>query len=215
MDELRSFFGFGTSGPISFSQLQGITAGISTSGPIGFNAFYGKRNLNITSSTLAANLGTVGMSPWGGTWTDPSAQWLWRPGANYMLEDSTRVLFQINYTNTTNANMSGTIYYTADNFVYASHNKVAINGGAVFTGASIGGVWSNLQTATVTLLPGKNLFEFVGYNDATNGANPAGMVFFLIVNSTVVMRSDNVNTLLANSSRTYIGGTSTGAITIT
>lgn len=209
MDELRSHWGLGN-GLVTASNLLGITAGIAVTGPMELRSFYGKRNLNITSTTLATNIGAGGMAPWGGSFSDPSAQWLWRD-ANYLSADALYTLFQINYTNRTTSDQSGTLYYLGDNYTYASHNKVALNGGSTYTGGLPN--WSTPASAAVTIPPGKNLFEFVVRNEGAG--NPAGLIFFMSVGGSWVMRSDNVNTLLPNCTRTYVGGTSASVISIT
>lgn len=209
MGELRDYFSLGT-GVISASNLRGITSGIAFTGQLGLGSFYGKRNLNITSTTMAFNIGTAGIAPWNGSFADPAAQWLW-VDSNWG-QKNTNVnynLFQINYTNATDSNITGTLYYNGDNLTYASHNKLALNGGAIYTGGSPN--WSTMTSSAVTILPGKNLFEFVVRN-LTVGY--AGLIFFLNANGSNILRSDNVNALLSNCSRTYVGGSSGNPISI-
>jgi hypothetical protein len=112
---MRSYFGLG-GGIISASQLRGVTAGISTLGSMNVSSFYGKRNLEITSTTLATNVAAGGGGPWGGAFIDTAAHWVWRPGQDYQVADNLYSLFQIHYVNTTEANITVTLHYTQGNF---------------------------------------------------------------------------------------------------
>lgn len=198
---------FGLSGTQSLGNLYGITAGVSSIGSIDLNTFYSKRNFNITSSTLANDLGAYNMAPWRGTHADTSARFMWNTAGAAGSANADYVLYQITYNNTSGANMSATFYALADNVMRAYLNKsLILNDFSPQT-------WSSVCTVNCTLLQGKNLFEIVAWN--TGSANPAGLIFYVSSGGTYIMRSDNFSaTPLANSSKTYVAQFGSANITV-
>lgn len=161
----------------------------------------------ITSTTLAYTIDTASSEPiWGVPTPDPNTRWMWRDAA-WNPSDGLYSHFQVSYTNTTGSNISATLYYLADNYIKVSCNKVLL------TGYVAGGTpnWATPFSSSITLVPGRNIIEFVAYNIG----GPGAMMYCVQVGGTTIMRSDNVGILFPNSSRLYVAGASGSDITIT
>lgn len=198
---------FGLSGAKSMNDLYGLSAGVNVSGSIDFNTFYSKRNINITSSTLANDLGAYNMGPWSGSHADTAARFIWNTAGAQSSANGDYILFQITYNNTSGANKSATFYALADNWMRAYLNKSLILND--YQPPS----WSGVCTVSCTLLQGKNLLEIVAWNSGS--ANPAGLIFYVSSGGVYIMRSDNASTTpLTNSSKTYVAQFGSANITV-
>jgi hypothetical protein len=198
---------FGLSGTKSLGDLYGITAGVNSIGSIDLNTFYSKRNFNITSTTLANDLGAYNMGPWNGSHADTAARFIWNTAGAASSANGDYILFQITYNNTSGANKSATFYALADNWMRAYLNKSLILND--FAPSS----WSGVCTVSCTLLQGKNLLEIVAWNSGS--ANPAGLIFYVSSGGSYIMRSDNASaTPLTNSSKTYVAQYGAANITV-
>lgn len=198
---------FGLTGTKSMNDLYGISAGVKTSGSIDLNTFYSKRNFNITSSTLANDLGAYNMAPWNGSHADVAARFIWNTAGAASSANADYVLFQITYNNTSGTNKSATFYALADNWMRAYLNKSLILNN--FAPSS----WSGVCAINCTLLQGKNLLEIVAWNSGS--ANPAGLIFYVSSDGVYIMRSDNASTTpLTNSSKTYVAQFGSADITV-
>ena len=180
---------------ISMSDLQNIAAEIGN-GSMSLSNLYKTKNTNLSIyNTLAIDQGAYNMSPWNNsTFPDTSARWLWNTAsASSSAPGGVAIVFQIAYTNTS-SNVSATLYFGVDNCGYIYQNKILIG---QYTG------FSTALSIQVIIYPGKNLFEFVCWNQ---GAGPAAMIFTCINgSSTVLFRSDNASaTSLTNSTKTTV-----------
>ncbi|WIA10844.1 hypothetical protein OEZ85_011010 [Tetradesmus obliquus] len=174
-------------------------------------SMYGKKSAALLSSTLAVDLGPSGMSPWGGSFADASARWLWSTaGAASNAGAGQYVRFQVTYRNTSGAAQTGSFNLCVDNRGWAFLNKTQIMDN--FAGGSLAGGFSAPGIATVSLDVGTNIFDIIAYNWPQANANPAGLAFWMTVEGAIVLRSDNnTATPLANTSKTFVAS-STAAL---
>jgi hypothetical protein len=155
------------------------------------------KNVSLSYTTMAIDQGASSIWPWNSAFADTNARWIWDsvnspggalPGYN--------ITFRITYNNTTGSSMTTTLSSCCDNIL-----NLYLNGTLIWS--PVFPNWNGLST-TVTLIPGLNIFDFVGRNaGATN--NAAGLIFSLKDSgNNVIMRSDNVNAPLANTTYTSV-----------
>jgi hypothetical protein len=151
----------------------------------------------IIATVLAIDLGASNIGPWNSVFADTSARWIWDvAGAAASAPPGYDITFRITYNNTTGSSMTTTLWACCDNVL-----NLYLNGTLVWTPGFPN--WNGVST-TVNLIPGINVFDFVGHNNAPNN-NPAGLIFSLKDSgNNVIMRSDNVNTPLANTTYTSV-----------
>jgi len=114
-------------------------------------------------------IGNYGIAPWASNnlFPDKTGQWIWYScnSNSNAPTDSSPVTIQYLYTNNTGIQIKATLYIIIDNFCDLYINKIAIK-----TGLS-GGWGGTIPTVPITILPGKNLFEF----KVKNSSGPAGL----------------------------------------
>ena len=133
-------------------------------------------------------LGAWNISTWGmTTFPDTTALWIYNiPGAasTAPVNQSSPIIFQYTYNNTTNSSISANIYIVVDDLC-----GLYING-VQYGSTLISGGWPNAATnVPITIVPGKNIFQIVSIN-AGAAANPAGLLVTVIANSIVLFNSN-------------------------
>ena len=168
--------------------------------------------------TLANDLGAHNMGPWGLSFIDTSARWIWNTStATRDAPANIPILFYINYFNPGENNVSATLNVAVDNYVEVFQNNNSIFNSKTGQQISAGG-WGYFPVPIV-LVPGLNKFAFNAINSDTGGSGPiiqnggpAGLIFSCIDNNkNVLFRSDQTNTLV-NSTSTYVQSVVTGQI---
>jgi hypothetical protein len=89
--------GISSNSAFSYSNLYGSFPGINVSGTLSSSNLYTKRNIQLTYSNLAYDLGGAGISPWNVTLADSNARFVWNvstartiaPGGSWALFQST------------------------------------------------------------------------------------------------------------------------------
>lgn len=132
-------------------------------------------------------LGAWNISPWSmSSFPDTTALWIYNiPGAasTAPANQSSPIIFQYTYNNTTKNSISANVYIVVDNYT-----SFYVNG--LQYGGFINGGWPNAATnIAITIAPGNNLFQFPVVNDGTSG-NSAGLLVTVIANSVVLFNSN-------------------------
>ena len=181
LSQIATQFGLGTTTPLSFSMLAGLTFNSSTSGSIDLTQFY-------QAGTPSVNVqGLYGMSPWGAAtgFPDSAAYYIWNrtnayssAPANPYPSSSPVILFLV-YNNTTSNPINATSYTLVDNdcdlFVngkYAGHQNT-------FTTAKV---------LSCVLRAGINIVSYKCYNGV---AGPAGVCASFYNGSTMLFHTDS------------------------
>ena len=174
------------------------------------------------SYVVAAN----GGSPWGGSMAvDASASYVWNvPNAAVSAprQAGDSIYFTRAYTNSTNSNISATLYGNCDSGATAYLNGEELASADYFAGSG-----GNGQSVSISLVPGLNVVKFFAYNGEFSGesfANPAGLQFTVIdvsgADSAVLFHSD-ANTLTTVTAPVWFStpslsvGNNTSAVAVT
>ncbi len=201
--DIATEFGISSNSQISVNSLYGKSAGVPVSGTFNLSNLWSKRDLKVTLTTKAADLGGNGIAPWNVTHADSGVRFLWNNANGTGGTEPGWVLFQSTYFNSNNSSASVNFNFAADNDGFVYVNKSLINGAGGY-----GGWFAPAQSTDTVFLSGSNLIEIAARNlpePPPNSNNPACILYYVkSASNNIILRSDNNSASpLVNTSFTY------------